>query len=1175
MKILKLNLLAVGPFTDSSLDLSGGEEGLHVIYGPNEAGKSSSLRAITDFFFGFHSRTADDFVHPYKRLRIGAQLRHSDGTVLELIRRKANQNSLRLSDDITPLAESELGRFLGDVDKNFFDVMFGIDHGRLRSGGAEIVKGEGKTGELLFAAGAGLAGLQEVQSQLQVDIDKLFKATGRSGGIVADIKDFQEKRKSVREAQVSVDTWKRCDRELRSAEKKKLDIDEEIKKKRREQNRLSRIRDAVPSIGHWRKAVGDLGEVRDAPLLAEDFGENSFKVLVEFRNAQRREKDAGKEIDEIADQLKSLSVPEDLLRESDAIDSLRERLGGYRKAMLDRPGLQKERELAERDAKEILRNLGRPPDLSVIEDLRLPADKTILIQNLGSRHDDLIASHKRAHHDCERIQRKIDNAGATLDGIRIPTEASSLEAIVRDIQKEGDLESQLAAVKEELQGLKQDAAVSLSRLPLWPGSLDAVEKLAVPSLTTVDRFGGELNEASRHLESLHGQLRDETDAQGEQESQLRQLELEQKVPTNDELEAMRRLREQGWQLVLRAWQDGQENADEVVAFVQDFAPVRTLPEAYHRSVEESDQIADKLRSDADRVATKIRLQRDVEQRLVRHKEVNDEIDKADSELRKIEERWCAIWMPLGITPLTPQEMRDWLHQHKEISQDAEGIRAKEREASRLQQQIESQCIRLRLVLKQAELECEHSNISLRELLQLASDRCEEIKAANSHFQQIKNSLELDQSDLANAVSQLDDAKADLSHWQSNWAAEMQHLGLEHDAIPSQANSVLAEITKLCAKNKEAGDFHMRTEGIDGEARDFKDDVAALAKRVLPQLANKSVEEAVGGLTAQHKDALDAEKKRDSLDIRLKEQQQILDDAEALASKHQASLDEMCRLAGCEEYDQLSEMAERSKQRRAREKSVDILEEQLIGLGGGATLESFVSEFETEATDVDSLQPRIDELEDQIERLNGERDERLGEIERAKSELQKIDGSALAAEQAAACESIAARLEDRVQELAVLRVASAVLHAGIEEHRSKNQGPVLSRASEIFRQITLGAFEELRADFNDQGEPVLTGVRSGSAEAILVSGMSDGTCDQLYLALRLASMETWLDRHEPIPFIVDDVLLNFDDDRAVAGLKVLAELSHRTQVIFFTHHQHLAEMAKNNLPAQDVFSHIVG
>ena len=99
MKILRLHLKAYGPFTDSKQDLSGGQHGLHVVYGLNEAGKSSSLRAIADLLYGIPGRTPDNFVHPYPKLRIGAELRHSDGSILEIVRRKANKNSLFDADD--------------------------------------------------------------------------------------------------------------------------------------------------------------------------------------------------------------------------------------------------------------------------------------------------------------------------------------------------------------------------------------------------------------------------------------------------------------------------------------------------------------------------------------------------------------------------------------------------------------------------------------------------------------------------------------------------------------------------------------------------------------------------------------------------------------------------------------------------------------------------------------------------------------------------------------------------------------------------------------------------------------------------------------------------------------------------------------------------------------------
>ncbi len=79
MKILQLDLRAFGPFTGRALDLSKGDAGLHVVYGPNEAGKSSALRAVEQMLFGIPARATDDFIHPYKNLRVGARLGRAGG----------------------------------------------------------------------------------------------------------------------------------------------------------------------------------------------------------------------------------------------------------------------------------------------------------------------------------------------------------------------------------------------------------------------------------------------------------------------------------------------------------------------------------------------------------------------------------------------------------------------------------------------------------------------------------------------------------------------------------------------------------------------------------------------------------------------------------------------------------------------------------------------------------------------------------------------------------------------------------------------------------------------------------------------------------------------------------------------------------------------------------------
>ena len=80
MRIDRLDLIAYGSFSGKSLNLAEGNSGFHVIYGDNEAGKSTSLRALIAWLFGIPTRlTNDNYLHSNSQLRIGGKLRLSGG----------------------------------------------------------------------------------------------------------------------------------------------------------------------------------------------------------------------------------------------------------------------------------------------------------------------------------------------------------------------------------------------------------------------------------------------------------------------------------------------------------------------------------------------------------------------------------------------------------------------------------------------------------------------------------------------------------------------------------------------------------------------------------------------------------------------------------------------------------------------------------------------------------------------------------------------------------------------------------------------------------------------------------------------------------------------------------------------------------------------------------------
>src|SRR5262245_62155097 len=169
----------------------------------------------------------------------------------------------------------------------------------------------------------------------------------------------------------------------------------------------------------------------------------------------------------------------------------------------------------------------------------------------------------------------------------------------------------------------------------------------------------------------------------------------------------------------------------------------------------------------------------------------------------------------------------------------------------------------------------------------------------------------------------------------------------------------------------------------------------------------------------------------------------------------------------------------------------------------------------------------------------------------------------AAEASAMLEHRVAVLKRHVHRYVRVRLAASILEREIERYRRENQGPILSRAGELFPRLTLGRYSGLRVGLDDDGDAVLECLR-GDGTVVKVEGLSEATRDGLYLALRLASLERYADANEPMPLILDDVLIQFDDERARAALEVLGDVAKTTQILFFTHHARLVELAREAL-----------
>ncbi|HEY9722911.1 MAG TPA: AAA family ATPase, partial [Oscillatoriaceae cyanobacterium] len=171
MRFEALHIERYGAFEQRSLSL--GQAPLTVVYGPNEAGKSTTLEAVGDFLFGVPVQTPRMGVYGGDVIRLGASLATSAGGKLTLWRRKGRGRTL--TDEAgAAVDEVVLAGLLGGTTRDRFSTLFGLNHDTLRQGGAELLSADGDFGRLIVEAGGGLRGLVSRLDQIDDDLAALF-----------------------------------------------------------------------------------------------------------------------------------------------------------------------------------------------------------------------------------------------------------------------------------------------------------------------------------------------------------------------------------------------------------------------------------------------------------------------------------------------------------------------------------------------------------------------------------------------------------------------------------------------------------------------------------------------------------------------------------------------------------------------------------------------------------------------------------------------------------------------------------------------------------------------------------------------------------------------------------------------------------------------------------------
>lgn len=154
------------------------------------------------------------------------------------------------------------------------------------------------------------------------------------------------------------------------------------------------------------------------------------------------------------------------------------------------------------------------------------------------------------------------------------------------------------------------------------------------------------------------------------------------------------------------------------------------------------------------------------------------------------------------------------------------------------------------------------------------------------------------------------------------------------------------------------------------------------------------------------------------------------------------------------------------------------------------------------------------------------------------------------------QQVCTRYDEALQNFARLLLARRMLEAAISAWESKSQPEVYARASSLMSLMTEGRW--VRVYMTPEGRlRVVDSVRNERDPIHL----SLGTCQQLYLSLRIALLLAADNVGRAVPILADDILVNFDAARRAGAARALAELSRERQVIVFTCHEEVVSVLR--------------
>ncbi len=1145
MRLKRLDLTRYGKFTDRALDFGEaqpGEPDLHIVYGPNEAGKSTLFAAWLDLIYGIPTQSPYGFLHAYATMRVGAAIELRDG-IREFTRIKRPQNSL-LDTHEQPLADNAILAELGGVDRDAYRTMFSLDDDTLERGGEAILKAQGDLGQLLFSGSSGLADLSRSLEEARQQADAFFRANARSG----ELHDLNKLLVEFKRERERIDTQAPRHAELVAAAKRaKARYDEAAAMR----GKLIARKEAIQRLRAMRPRLAKLNDIRAecAPLEALPsapvaWREEVARLRDEEIKTQTQAQANSEQSQRIRAEFEALEVDDVALGATGRLEALADSHARAVTADKDVPSRRDEMRDLDATMRRLLRQIGHDDDPEP-QRFVLPASTVERLRSLIEQISGLDAAKERADDELAAARRRLAEASAALE----KSAASSVdETLLIQLKEAADAlrNSDHAVRRRHASRQVEDGRAALAdahaSLAPWRDEADAIVGLTVPEPHQIQSWRAQ-QEALQADIARHDAEIDRLDGEiarlGAERSALAWIGG---LASDEEAAVLRGDRDRAWS-EHRARLDG-ASADHFDALLRRDDAVVAGRFSHVANLAKLQEIARGLAvAEAERARAE-------EQR-----------DRAVANAATLASAIGAA--VAAISPLLPERwplaaLAEWLKRRDSALEARRALRRSETDLVEADKDAERLRARLAATLAAIERPCPAADEAA---LLAAAQRSLDAEAERK---QRRRTLDERRRDVETREHALEAADRKRRQWETNWDDALRSTWLSAAGpTPSvvEVRTVLSLAADLATTLKQRAALGERIAKMEADRSAFAVAVANLANEVGLSGGDEAVD-LYRRIAERARDARAERERKTELAKAVERLNEAASDLDAKARAVDLRKQDMTSHFGVSTVDEVAGKLELLARREKLRKEIAEHGEEILTAMALPTL----AEAEAALSEVDpaALAAEYEQVVAGGEHWENAWRDAYAEHRDKQAQIDAIggDGEAAALEERRRTAMLA--IEEGARRHLKLRAGILATEQALRLYREQHRSSMMARASEALRTISRGAYASLASQPGKDGEILIATGADGRSKN--VTDMSKGTRFQLYLALRAAGYFEFVRNRTPIPFVADDIMETFDDFRAEETFRLFGDMARSGQVIYLTHHRHLCAIARDACPS---------